>query len=274
MANPIFNRLENQWDSGTAVQHQPSSYDQKAFEQAQASYAGPAATATQMGRMTYDDVIVRSAMSFGVLLAFAFVGWFGAIAFPQLATAMIFGGIGIGLVLVFVNVFSKTVRPGAVLAYAAAEGLALGSLSLVMNLLYPGVVVQAVVATFAVFGVTLALFVSGKVRNSPKMQKFALISLVGLIVSRLAIWGLSLAGVPMSGAGEPSIMGLPLGLLLGFFAVFIGAICLIGDFDQIRTGVQKGAPAKDAWMAAFGLMITVVWLYVEILNIFARLQSR
>ena len=124
------------------------------------------------------------------------------------------------------------------------------------------------------FLVTLALFASGKVRNSPKLQKFALISLLGIILARVLIWLLALTGVSMGGAGGPTLMGIPLGVLLSFFAVFIGAVCLISDFDQVRIGVERGVPAKYSWMSAFGIMVTLVWLYVEILNILSYMNSR
>ncbi len=280
MSNPVFNRMESQWSAQevaaaqqAATQSRPI-YDQRAFEQARSAYEQPAADAVDMGRMTYDDVIVKTGLSLGLLVAVAAGAWLTASANPALAAPFLIGGLLGGFVLAMVNIFSKKIRPGLVLGYAALEGLALGSLSLVMNTMYPGVVVQAVVATFAVFAVTLALFASGKVRNSPKLQRFALISLFGLIFSRLLIWLVSMLGVNMGGIDGPTIMGFPLSVVLSVFAVFIGAICLISDFDQVRIGVQQGVPAKYAWMSAFGLMVTLVWLYVEILNILSRMQSR
>ncbi len=280
MSNPVFNRMESQWavqdvaaTQQTAAQSRPI-YDQRAFEEARAAYESPSADAVDMRRMTYDDVIVKTGISLGLLVAVAAVAWFAAAANPGFALPFLIGGLLGGFVLAMINIFSKTIRPALVLSYAAFEGLALGALSLVMNMMYPGVVVQAVLATFAVFGVTLALFASGKVRNSPKMQRFALISLFGLILSRLLIWVVSMLGVNMGGVDGPTIMGFPLSVALSVFAVFIGAICLISDFDQVKIGVQQGVPSKYAWMSAFGLMVTLVWLYVEILNILSRMQSR
>lgn len=280
MSNPVFNRMESQWatqDGGAAQQAAAQTrpiYDQKAFEEARAAYNAPAADAVDMGRMTYDDVIVKTGLNLGLLILVAAGSWVLAAQNPALAMPFLIGGLLGGFVLAMINIFSKTIRPALILAYSALEGLALGSLSLVMNTMYPGVVVQAVVATFAVFGVTLALFASGKVRNSPKMQKFAMISLLGLISSRLLIWLLSMVGVSMGGASGPTIMGFPLSVVLSVFAVFIGAICLISDFDQVKIGVQQGVPAKYSWLSAFGIMVTLVWLYVEILNILSRMQSR
>ncbi len=281
MSNPVFNRLETQWSGQGEVQTaqgyqqaQRPIYDQVAFDQARTAYQQPAADAVTMGRMTYDDVVVKTAGMLVIAVCTAAVAWFVSASNLSLAGPMILVGFIGGLIVAMINIFSKKIRPSLVMTYAALEGVGLGALSMLMNTIYPGIVVQAVVATFAVFGTTLALFASGKVRNSPKLQKFALISLIGLIASRLLIWLLAMLGVPMSGGNDLSIMGLPLGLLLSVFAVFIGAICLISDFDQVKVGVQQGAPAKYAWMCAFGIMVTLIWLYVEILNILSHLNSR
>ncbi len=286
MSNPVFNRLEGQWSqdnatrgAGTATattealkQQSYPTYDQQAFQRAQQSYAAPAADAVDTGRMTYDDVIVKTAISLGVLMVVATASWMIAASNPTLGMGLMLVGLIAGLVVAMVNIFSKTIRPGLVLLYSGLEGMALGALSYVVNASAPGVVIQAVIATFAVFGVTLALFSSGKVRNSPKMQKFVLISLIGLIVSRLLIWVLGMVGVPVAGVYDQSIFGIPLAVFVSLFAVFIGALSLIGDFDQVKIGVQMGAPAKYAWSSAFGIMVTVVWLYVELLNMLSRLN--
>ncbi len=276
MSNPVFNRLEKQWDG--QAEHDAASgrptYDQRAFEMAQESYARPAANAVDTGRMTYDDVIVKTAVALFTALASAAFAWWFTERNPGLALGLMTVALIAGLVVAMVNIFSKKIRPAMVLLYSALEGFALGALSYVVNAELPGVVLQAVVATFAVFGVTLALFTSGYVRNSPKLQKFALISLFGLIGSRLLIWLLSLTGLPIAGVGDIQILGVPAAVFVSVFAVVIGAICLISDFDQVKIGVQMGVPKKYAWASAFGIMVTLIWLYVEILNILSRMNSR
>lgn len=288
MSNPVFNRLESKWSADAkerdaaqaaqaaqaAYQQSLPTYDQRAFQEAQAAYAAPSADAVDTGRMTYDDVIVKTAVSLGTAIVFAALSWWITSNNPGLGMGLMMFGLIAGLVVAMVNIFSKKIRPLAVLAYSALEGLMLGALSFVVNASAPGVVLQAVVATFAVFLVTLALFASGKVRNSPKMQKFALISLIGLIASRLLIWMLGMFGLPIQGVYDQTLFGIPLGVAISVFAVFIGAICLISDFDQVKIGVQEGAPAKYAWACAFGIMVTLIWLYVEILNILSRLNNR
>lgn len=278
MSNPVLNRMESQWAaqarSSSAPSSTPPTYDQVAFEQAQRAYEQPSADAIDRGRMTYDDVIVKTGLNLAVLIVFAAGTWVIAAQNMALAAPLMMGGLLLGFVAAMINIFSRTIRPGLILAYSALEGVALGALSMVTEMYAPGAVLQAVIATFVVFGVTLVLFRSGKVRNSPKLQKFALISLIGLILSRVLIWVLGMFGVPVGGFDGPMILGFPLPIVLSVFAVFIGAICLISDFDQVQVGVKMGAPAKYAWTCAFGMMLTVVWLYVEILNILSRTQSR
>lgn len=279
MSNPVFNRLERQWVETPPAPTQaggPPIYDQAAFAKAQQAYYQPSATAQDTGRMTYDDVIVKTALNLAVLTIVGAASWFAVMSAPEFGMILMIAGMVIGLVLAMVNIFSKTIRPPLILAYSAAQGVALGALSSVTEMMLPGVVLQAVLATVVVFSITLALFASGKVRSSPKMTKFLLISLLGIIGSRILIWVLGLVGVPgLSGGGQDVVLfGLPLPVIISLFAVVVGAISLITDFDQARTGVERGVPAIYSWSVAFGIMVTVVWLYVEILNILSRLNSR
>lgn len=307
MSNPVFNRLEKEWNqpaqanllysstsgatpnatdgqypysASTSPDGQTSvnpevDYNQAAFSQLQQAYAAPAADAVDTGRMTHEDVVMKTAISLFVLIVGGTLSWWATSLSYSVGLALMTGGLLVGLVLAMVNIFSKTIRPALILAYAAAEGVALGALSAVTEAAIPGVVIQAVIATAVVFGVTLLLFSSGVVRNSPKLMKFTLIALLGIILSRVVIWVLgSIGWIGTAAAGtEPTIFGLPLGLVISLVAVVIGTLCLISDFDQAKVGVEQGAPAKYAWSCAFGIMITVVWLYVEILNIFARINS-
>ncbi|WP_026460427.1 Bax inhibitor-1/YccA family protein [Schaalia suimastitidis] len=300
MANPVFDKLGKEWTTTTPAGYptmpgysvgdttasstytttgtgaaQPT-YGQTAWDQQtmEHAYAAPAADAVDRGRMTWDDVLVRTGTSFGLLLAAAVVAWW--VTAVNAGAGVMLSAIGFlgGFVLALINSFSKTIRPALILAYAAFEGVALGAFSALMESMYPGIVVQAVLATAAVFGVTLLLFTSGKVRNSPKLARFVMIGLIGIIVYRLLNWVLVLTGV-LSGGGfnDATIFGIPLGVAVGFLAVLIGAACLIQDFDQAKVGVERGVPAQFAWVCAFGLMVTVVWMYLEILQLLARLRD-
>ena len=259
--------------AGAGAGTQLPAYDQRALDEAERAYAAPSADAVDRGRMTYDDVVVKTALLFGILVIGAAFSWYLTTTVPGVGAAAMGIGFLAGFVLAMVNIFSRTIRPALIVAYAAAQGLALGGLSAVMESVYQGIVVQALVATIAVFGTTLALFASGKVRNSPKLMRFTLIALIGILVYRLLDWILALTGVVDGGLSGYTVMGLDLGLVVGLVAVLIGALCLIGDFDQAKVGVAAGVPAKFAWSCAFGMMVTVVWMYVEILNVLAYLRQ-
>lgn len=236
-------------------------------EQLQQLYETPSATSHDTDRMTVEDTINKSAAAFGVLVAGAALGWFVPLLW-------IVGGIA-GLVLAFVNIFhnrKKLPSAGLTLAYAAAEGLFIGGISRFYEDLFSGVVIQAVIGTIVVVGVTLALFASGKIRASAKATKVFLIAMVGYLVFSLVNLGLILFGAvddPWGLRGSVHIFGIPLGLVIGVLVVIMCAYSLVLDFDMIQQGVKNRAPRAYGWAGAFGIMITVVWLYLELLRIFA-----
>ena len=170
-----------------------------------------------------------------------------------------------------VNAFKKNPSPPLILLYAAAQGVFLGGLSAFYESFYDGIVGQAVLATLSVFAVSLFLFKSGKVRVTPKFTRGLLLAMGGYLVFSLVNVGLMLFGV---GGGEygPLRSG-PLGIAVGLIAVGLAAASLVVDFDSIKRGVESGVPAKMAWTAAFGLVVTLVWLYLELLRIFAILRG-
>ncbi len=242
-------------------------------------YAAPAAGAIETDRMTVEDTIWKTVGLFAILVATAVVGWMWTMAgvtpanpYPS-TLPWIIGGLG-GFVLALVVIFSsrKKIRPALIFAYAAFEGLFIGGISAFFEMMYTGIVLQATLATLAVVGVTLALFASGKIRASKRATKIFLIAMVGYLVFSLLNIGLMLFGATDSAWGLRSsveIMGIPLGVIIGVLVVIMAAYSLVLDFDNVQQGVRNGAPRKFGWMAGFGIMVTVVWLYVEILRILA-----
>ncbi|MBS1905612.1 MAG: Bax inhibitor-1/YccA family protein [Actinobacteria bacterium] len=251
-------------------------------------YAAPSAGAIETDRMTVEDTVWKTAGLFGILLVFAVVGWFftlGGAAVPRMDPSSpapvvavwpwLVGALG-GFVLAMVVSFTsrKKVRPALIFAYAAFEGLFVGGISAFFEVMWPGIVLQATLATVAVVAVTLALFASGKVRASAKMTKIVMIAMLGYLVFSLLNVGLMLFGVlpqnQMFGLlSQVKILGIPLGLIIGVLVVFMAAYSLVMDFDQVQQGVRNGAPRQYGWLGGFGIMVTVVWLYVEILRMIA-----
>lgn len=242
-------------------------------EQLQQMYNQPAAGPADTGRMTYDDVIMKTVACLVVLIIGAGVTLFVA---PGLSTMlMIVGALG-GFVLALVNTFKKQPSPALILAYAGLEGLFLGGLTRILDGMYPGVGLQAVIGTLAVFGVTLVLFKSGKVRATPKMVRFFMIATIGYAVFALINMVMMWTGVVQEPFGLRTsfeIFGIPLGVFIGILAIGLAAFSLIMDFTSIEEGVRAGAPERYSWVAAFGLTVTLVWLYVEIIRLLAILRG-
>jgi len=234
-------------------------------------FALPDATATQMDRMSYEDTIVKTAVSFLVLVVGAAVGWFVPI--------LLFPALIVGLVLGLVNSFKREPSPALILIYCLAEGVLVGAISAWYTQTYDsGIVPMAVFGTLGVVAVTLGLFASGKVRASKRATKIFLVAIVGYLAFSVVNLGLMLFGVTksMNGLRDIDIPGtsIPLGVPLGILVVIMAAYSLVIDFDFVQRGVQSGQPRKYGWTAAFGIVVTVVWLYLEILRLISYFMPR
>lgn len=285
MANPVFNnsavfgdpRARGNRTGARPTQQPPVSpygaattgtpvVDAQSLEQ---MYGAPTATTRDTGRLTYDDVIVKTGGLLALLVVVAAATW-------NFAPGLWPIGALVGLVLGLVNAFKREPSPALIIAYTAAQGVFLGGISLAFqNMTFDGqsvqpIVLQAVVATMATFGAALFLFRSGKVRVTPKFTRWLLISMVGYLAFSVVNLVMSFF---VSSDGFGPLRNGGIGVLVGLFAVGLAAASLIMDFDAIKRGVEQGAPAKFAWSAAFGLIVTLVWLYLEILRILAILRG-
>ncbi len=222
------------------------------------------------GRMTLDDVVTKTAVTMAVLFATAALAWAfvpDTLYFPAMILSAL---VGFGVVLLVS--FRRVVSPPLVLLYAAIEGVFIGMISKVFESAYPGIVVQAVFATFVAAGVTLAAYKFFNIRVTPKFQKVVFIATAAFAAAMLLNFVLSLLGVHLgfrSGVSGPvSLLAVGISLL----GVVLAVLNLVLDFDYIEKGVQMGAPASESWRGAFGLTVTMVWLYIEILRILSYLR--
>lgn len=214
-------------------------------------------------RLTMNDVMVKTGINLGLVAVGAAVAWY-------MPVLLLLGMVG-GLVLGLVNSFKKKVSPVLVMTYALMEGLLLGGLSAVVDMRYPGVAIQAVLATLVVAGTTLALFANGKLRATPKLNKIFMIGAIGYMAyGFISILG---AGIFGSSLNSFSIGGIPLGLVVGLFAVALATYSLLLDFTTTSEAVEAGLPERESWRLAFGLTASLVWLYVEILRVLMYLAS-
>ena len=270
------NPYSNQYGQQTAGYGQVSPEQMAGLE---AQYQAPSATNADMRRMTYDDVIIRTAGMFAVILATGALSWSLVTSTDESTAglgviAMLVGVIG-GLVLGLVNAFKREPSPALILAYAAFEGLFLGSISGFMEARYEGIVVQAVLATLATFGVMLAAYSYGGFRVQGRFRRVVVVATLGYGVFCLINLGLSMTGVVGGAWGLRSmtIMGIPLGVPLGILAVILASLFLAIDFESIENGVRNGLPQRYAWAASFGLVVTIVWLYVEFLRLLSYFRD-
>ena len=235
----------------------------------------PAADAVDRGTMTYDDVVVKSLMCFGLLLVGAVAGWMTGVVALSAAMLVAFAACAVTLGLGLFIQFSKKVRPGAIIAYSLIEGFVLGALSCAFEMMYPGIVVSAVLATLVVIGVTLGAFTMGFVRNSSTLTRVAGIGSFAFFSYYLFSFALSLTGfVNMRAVNNITLFGIPLGLIIGVLAVFIGVLCLVRDFDAVKVGVANNVPEKYSWLCTFAIMTDVIWIYLEILKILSYFMRR
>lgn len=248
---------------------QQAQYGQQPYDQpyGEADYGVAAPTYSEPipagERLTMNDVMVKTGINLGLVAVGAAVAW-------NAPVLLLLGMVG-GLVLGLVNSFKKKVSPILVMTYALMEGLLLGGLSAVVDMRYPGVAVQAVLATLVVAGTTLALFANGKLRATPKLNKIFMIGAIGYMAYGLiSILG---AGIFGSSLNSFSIGGIPLGLVVGLFAVALATYSLLLDFTTTSEAVEAGLPERESWRLAFGLTASLVWLYVEILRVLMYLAS-
>ncbi len=226
------------------------------------AYFGPTATSRDTGRMTVEDVVGRTALLLATAVVTGAITWaydLGALALPAAL---------VGLVLALVIIFKQVTNPVPILAYAAVEGVFLGAISQAFNGRYPGIVVQAVVGTAGVTAIMLGLYRSGRIRVTPQFTKMVIGATLGFFVLVMVN---VVAGIFTDGG-----LGLregPMGIVVGLVAIGLGALNLVLDFDLVEKGVRQGAPARFGWLAAFGIMITLVWLYVEMLRLLSILRN-
>ncbi|WP_159941779.1 MULTISPECIES: Bax inhibitor-1/YccA family protein [unclassified Nocardiopsis] len=246
-------------------------YPQQGYPQ-QGYPGGPVQSADNQP-MTIDDVVVRTGMTLGVVAAFGAVNYFLFGSAPGIALMLtLVGAIG-GLILGLVIAFKQITNPAAILTYGALEGLLVGGLSAFLAYTLEAstgqagaggtLVTQAVVGTVLVFGVMLAMYKFRIIKVTDGFVKAVTYAVIGAAALMLVNFVLSFFISGGLGLREPS----PLGLLVGIVFVVLAALTLAVEFRGIEEGLSAGVPNKLAWQFAFGLTVSLVWLYIEILRL-------
>ena len=219
--------------------------------------------------MTISGAVNKTVLGLAILLVAASYTWNLGAGDPRVPTLTMVGVLG-GLVAAIATVARKTWAPYTTPAYAALEGLALGGISIGFETRYPGLVSQAVFLTFGTLGALLLAYRSGLIKATENFK-------LGVFAATGGIAFVYLIGFVMSffGAGIPLVHGSgTVGIVFSIVVVGVAALNLVLDFDFIERGAEGGAPAYMEWVGAFGLLVTLIWLYLEILRLLYKLQSR
>ncbi|MFG2823840.1 Bax inhibitor-1/YccA family protein [Kitasatospora sp. NPDC048365] len=280
-SNPVFSR-EGSFTrdaayagfGSTTTQQQPyganpygnNPYAQQTMTDGQLAemYQQPAAGPLQTGRMTMDDVVARTGLTLLTLVAAGAVAWFTV---PVETYGIAFGAALIAMVVGFVITFKRSVSPPLILLYAGLEGFFLGAVSKVFETLWPGIAIQAVLGTTAVFAATLIAYKSGRIRVTSRYAKIGISIAIGFVLLMLV------NSVAYAFGADLGLRSGPLGIVVGLIGIALGAFFLTLDFAEIEEGIRCGAPEKEAWRAAFGLTLSLVWIYLEMLRLIAILRG-
>ncbi|GAA4093046.1 Bax inhibitor-1/YccA family protein [Nocardioides kongjuensis] len=271
--NPVFRRSEEFNRSGAAA-YQGFGEPQQYGGYAQPGYPAPEAP-TRQGRMTIDSVVQSTSITIAITIVAAAVTWLVTPAIspetgiPSSVLAASAIGGGAAFLLSLVNSFKRIISPGLVMAFAVAEGVALGAISELFNAVYGGgIIVQAVIGTFAAFAGTLAAYKVLDIQVGQKFRTFVVAAMFGMVALSLleVVLGLFGNGLGLFDDGA-------LGLVFAIAGLVLGVFMLILDFDFVEQGVRNGLPERESWRASFGLLVSLVWIYTNLLRILAILQQ-
>lgn len=268
MSNPIMERNpyfktgttrpnqfgQTQYQTDYSTQYAPSDY-----QQMQSAFV----VEPEINRMTYRDALNKTA----ILLGATFATGIATIVLTPMAmwVPLAMGASLIAFVVGMVIAFKAEVSQGIAIAYAALEGVALGAITGFADLYIPGIAFQAILATAVIVAVCVGLHYSGAVRTTSKGMRYALIVALGGIVFsfvNMFVMMFSKQNLRMT-----SVAGIPLGVILGILMLFVAAYFLINDFEKVQYAVENQAPKSFAWTCAIGIVMTILWIYVEVLRI-------
>jgi uncharacterized YccA/Bax inhibitor family protein len=250
--------------SNPAFRNLPTTGGYATFDNRSGGFPEAARAGTSVERpMTIDDVVAKTGISLAVLVVTAALTWITELYALALPAALV------GLVLAMVIIFKKSISPALILAYAAVEGVVIGAISALFERIYPGIVIQAVVGTLAVFGGMLVVYRTGAIRVTPRLTRWIAGALIGVFVLMLVnlVAGLVIPG----GLGLRE--GGPLAIIFSLVCIGVAAFSFLLDFDAADQAIRQRAPEKVAWYIAFGLLVTLVWLYLEILRLISYFRE-
>lgn len=224
-------------------------------------------------RLTYNEAMNKTFLLLGLALV---AGVLAAVLTPEaLLMPVALGTTLVAFVIGIVIAFKRVVPAGLAIAYSAIEGVSLGALTGALEIYYPGIAFQAILATAIIVGVAAGLHYSGMVRTTPKGRRYMMIIALAGIIFSLVNLVLMLTGVTdgMWGLRSQEVAGIPIGIILGVVMIFVAGYMLINDLEAVQYAVDNQAPKEFAWTVGIAIVMTILWIYVEVLRLIAILQS-
>jgi len=223
--------------------------------------------------MSYEGTMQKIGIMFGTTVFFAALTAYAAITISMnlaMAAAAI-GGIT-GFILVLLLVFMRPQNPvPLMLSYAAVEGLFIGGMSLIFEQMYAGIVFQAAVGTLCIVGAMYGLYATRIIKATPLFQKVLMSLVIGIML--LYVVSFTLSFIPGSFQVPFLHSSGPMGIVVTLFILGVASLCLIMDFNFIESGIQRRSPKVGEWWGAFGLLVTIIWIYIEMLRLLSKVRS-
>ncbi|MER7458298.1 Bax inhibitor-1/YccA family protein [Micromonospora sp. NPDC126480] len=266
-SNPVLARLGQAAERERAAGYAPTGpYGQPGYPQQYPTQAGYPVAPPAVDTMSLDDVVVKTVTLLGILGVTAAAAW--ALIPDQLLGAAWIGAAMVGLVLGLVISFSRMANPALVVTYAVVEGVLVGAVSKFFESLYDGIVLQAVVGTFGVFFLMAMLYKARVIRATPAFVKGMIAVMAGLFAVILINFVLALFGIN-TGLRD----GSPLAIGFSLVIVVVAALSFVLSFKEVEDGVRLGLPRRYSWVAAFGILVSLIWLYIELLRLLSYFQG-
>jgi uncharacterized YccA/Bax inhibitor family protein len=261
-SNPVLSRL------GQAAERERAAGYGPGYGQPYPTAPGYTAAPPVVQPMTMDDVVIKTVILLGITGLSAVAAW-NLIPDALLGAAWI-GAAVVGLVLGLIISFSRMANPALVIAYAVVEGAFVGLVSKYFEVIagFEGIVLQAVIATFGVFFLMAVLYRARVIRATPRFTRGLIAVIAGLFFVMLINFVLALFGVNTGLRSNGA-----LGIIFSLVCIVVAALSFILDFDQIEQGVRMGLPQRYSWTAAFGVLVGLIWLYLEVLRLLSYLRG-
>jgi uncharacterized YccA/Bax inhibitor family protein len=266
-SNPVLSRLGQAAERERTAGYNPAP-GQPGYGQPYPSATGYPASPPAVAPMTIDDVVVKTVTLLGITGVSAVAAW-NLVPDAMLGAGLI-GAAVVGLVLGLVISFSRMANPALVVTYAVIEGAFVGLVSKFYQEIagFQGIVLQAVVATFGVFFLMAFLYRAKVIRATPKFQRGMIAVMAGLFAVILVNFVLSLFGFS-TGLRDNGALGIGFSII----CIIVASLSFILSFNEVEEGVRMGLPQRYSWTAAFGILVSLIWLYLEVLRLLSFLQG-